>query len=525
MEAWHWNPTGVWSNPAGSGYFTGNATPGEPIRRSFGYPLPRRGYTHNEGTEEEGYSRLTDGDPATFWKSNPYLTHSFTGDSDDAFPQWAVVDLGGPRDVDAIRIAWAAPYATSYDIQYWTGDDAIKKPAVGTWKDFPGGAVRNAHGGTTMHKLGPAPVTVRFVRISMKASSETCAVARSRSPSVDRRDCLGYAIYEIGLGTLGNGGVFHDLVRHSPDQSQTSTQCSSVDPWHEPGDLDPRQRTQTGLDLFYTSGVTRGLPAMLPVAVLYGTPEDSAAEIAYVEKRGYPISYVELGEEADGQYMTPEHYAALYLQWATALHKVDPKLKLGGPAFTGVNEDIRAWPDASGKTSWFTRFLEYLKARGRIGDLAFMSFEHYPFEPCKATWDGLYDEPRLIRHILDVWRSDGLPKDVPLLATEVNISSQSNELFVDTFGGLWLADYVGAFLTAGGSETFYFHYLPSRLSEECDGTWGAFTTFASDGGRGIRQPTSQYFATQLVTQDWVQPGDEPHQVFRSRATRLTPPAG
>ena len=77
------------------------------------------------------------------------------------------------------------------------------------------------------------------------------------------------------------------------------------------------------------------LPAMIPVAMLYATPEDSAAEIAYIEKRGYPVSYVEMGEEPDGQFMLPEDYAALYLQWATALHRVDPKLKIGRASVHG----------------------------------------------------------------------------------------------------------------------------------------------------------------------------------------------
>ena len=107
-------------------------------------------------------------------------------------------------------------------------------------------------------------------------------------------------------------------------------------------------RIQTGFDLFFTSGYTNHLPAMIPIAMIYTTPEDSAAELAYIEKRGYPVSYVEMGEEPDGAYMMPEDYAALYVQWARALHKVDPKLKLGGPVFTGENEDIKVWPDAQG---------------------------------------------------------------------------------------------------------------------------------------------------------------------------------
>src|SRR5579872_1740806 len=71
IAAWHWNHDGSWSDPAGkSGYFTGNSEPAEFLRHSYGYPLPRRGNTRNGGTER-GYSRLTDGEPGTFWKRIP----------------------------------------------------------------------------------------------------------------------------------------------------------------------------------------------------------------------------------------------------------------------------------------------------------------------------------------------------------------------------------------------------------------------------------------------------------------------
>ena len=122
VEAWHWNPKGKWSEAGEKGYFVGDATPTEFIRHSFGYPLPHQGFSRPDGT---GYSRLTDGDTETYWKSNPYLSKAFTGEDDSLHPQWVVVDLAKPQDINAIRIHWADPYARQYLVQYWTGLDAV----------------------------------------------------------------------------------------------------------------------------------------------------------------------------------------------------------------------------------------------------------------------------------------------------------------------------------------------------------------------------------------------------------------
>jgi F5/8 type C domain len=517
IQAWHWNPQGVWSDPAGRGYFVGNAKPGDFIRHSFGYSLPHRGFTRNDGTDANGYSRITDGDEITYWKSNPYLTKAFTGEDDSNYPQWVVVDLANNHPVDAMRLSWGEPYARRYTVQYWTGEDPIKQPTKGTWVTFRGGTVTNGSGGTAMLSLNPSPMAVRYLRISMSESSNTC----DSHGSSDRRNCVGYAIREIYLGTLSADGKFHDLVRHTADPDQTTTYCSSVDPWHEPTGIEDKG-DQVGMDLFYTSGYTRGLPAMVPVAMLYGTPEDSANQIAYLKTRGYPISYIEMGEEPDGQFMLPEDYGALYLQWATALHKVDPSLKLGGPIFEGVNEDIQVWPDAQGRSSWLGRFISYLKSHNRLQDLAFMSFEHYPFEPCKIQWSNLYDEPTLISHILQVWRDDGVPPNVPMFITELNIAWNSGESFVDNFGSLWLADFVGSFLTAGGNGLYYFHYIPERLGHGCGSSMGTFGMFNVDRNYQITQPIAQYFASQLINLEWVQPGKGKHQVFPASADMIDP---
>ncbi len=510
VEAWHWNPQGTWSDAASeSGYFTGSSIPSEMIRHSYGYPLPHRGFTHNDGTER-GYSRLTDG-TAAYWKSNPYLTKSFTGEDDALHPQWVVIDLGSKQDVNAIRITWGEPFAKTYYVQFWTGGgNPIKQPATGIWQTFPGGAVSSGKGGDVTLPLSQSMVPVRFIRISMAESSDTC----DDHGSSDRRNCVGYAIRELYLGSADTVGKFHDAIRHDAGPEQTVTYCSSVDPWHSASDLYEKGGDQAGFDLFYTSGVTRGLPAMVPVAMLYGTPEDSAAEISYLEKRKYPISYIEMGEEPDGQFMLPEDYGALYLQWATALHKVDPALKLGGPVFEGVNQDIEVWPDGQGRVSWLGRFIDYLKGHNRLSDLTFFSFEHYPFEPCHTTWSSLYEEPKLMTHILQVWREDGLPSNVPMFDTETNISWNLNENFVDIFGGLWVADSIGSFLTGGGGGTYFFHYLPLPLGRGCGG-WGTFSMQVATPDYSVKSATAQFYASQIIAKEWVQPGDGLHKVFRA----------
>jgi F5/8 type C domain len=523
VEAWHWNPQGTWSERSGSsgkGYFTGSATPTEMLRYSYGYALPRRGFTRNDGTDNVGFSRLTDGDVNTFWKSNPYLTLHFTGESDTLHPQWVVMDLAQVQQVNSIRIAWGEPYARRYVVQYWTGDDPIHAPTRGTWQTFSQGAITAGKGKVETIHLSGSPVAVRFVRIWMTESSNTCATDSSKSNSTnnnDPRDCVGYAIRELYLGTTTEDGAFHDILRHTPDQEQTTTYCSSVDPWHQASDLGSTKQAQMGFDLFFTSGVTRGLPAMVPVAMLYDTPDNAAAEIAYLKARGYPISYVEMGEEADGQYMLPEDYAALYLQWATAIHRVDPALKLGGPSFQGVNKDIEAWPDANGKVSWTARFVDYLKQHGRMNDLAFFSFEHYPYEPCRTPWGMLYDEPELVSHIMQVWHEDGVPPDMPMFITEGNLSSGASETYEDIFAGVWLADYIGSFLNSGGKGVYFFHYLPLQMEPGCNSSPGTFGMFTIDASYQIQQPLAQFFVAQLINLEWAQPAGSEHQVFAAKS--------
>lgn len=506
MAAWHWTENGNWSDLQNKrGYFTGSAEPGQPLRYILSYALPHRGFATS------GDSPLR-GPNLSYWKSNPYLTSKFTNESDALHPQWVVADLKSEKPVNAIRIAWVNPYATAYQVEYWEGKgkDALDFDAgpEGAWKVFSSGRVENAQGGTVILRLADAPVSTRFVRVLMSQSSNTC----DDHGAEDVRNCVGYAIQEIRVGSLDGSGAFVEAQKIFTEHP--STYCSSsIDPWHSAEDVDATGNYQhSGFDIFFTSGLTNNLPAMVPVTMLYGNPEDAAAEIAYIEKRNYKLGYVEMGEEPDGKHTMPEDYAALYVQWADAIHRVDPKLKLGGPVFEGVTEDIRVWPDAQGRVSWMGRFLDYLRSHGRLGDLAFVSFEHYPFEPCTITWKTLYMEPQLMKHILQVWRDDGVPKSVPLMVTENHLAANLTGPMTTIFAALWLVDNVGSFFEGGGAAFYHSPIQPQGIENSCLG-WASWSNFVSNENYEIKGYTSPYFAAHMINLEWVQHRSGMHRMF------------
>src|ERR1700727_1314386 len=130
------------------------------------------------GIGNTGFSRITDGDESTYWKSNPYLTSRYTGEDDALHPQWIILDLSREELVDTLKISWAEPYAKDYVLQYWTGADPLHLPARGAWVTFPQGVINTGHGGMAVHPLSELPVPLRCVGIWMTTSSNTCDTHR-----------------------------------------------------------------------------------------------------------------------------------------------------------------------------------------------------------------------------------------------------------------------------------------------------------------------------------------------------------
>src|SRR6266566_66251 len=194
VDAWHWNPQGVWSDTGNKqGYWISDGKVNAPIWASYGYRLPRRGNTIDQGNND-GYSRLDDGDRENFWKSNPYLDRHFTHEDNSLHPQWIVIEFSEQKSINAAHLFWGTPFASNYRVQYARFDDTsdIALNPTGMWHDFPGGhpGSKSAQefNGEVFLRLAAAPIKTRFVRILMTKSSDTAVPG-----STDVRDQLGFA--------------------------------------------------------------------------------------------------------------------------------------------------------------------------------------------------------------------------------------------------------------------------------------------------------------------------------------------
>ncbi|WP_157366200.1 discoidin domain-containing protein [Arthrobacter sp. Soil763] len=509
VKAWHWNPRGTWSEAGKEqGYWTSSSEPVEDYGVSYGYRLPRRGNTIDQG-KNSGHSRLNDDDVTTFWKSNPYLDSHFTGQPDSLHPQWIMVEFPHAVPVDTVRFDWGTPYATSFKVQRWQGRDARFPVDNGTWRDFPQAAHRGT-GGSQSVRVAAKPVDVQYLRILLTADSNTAPAG-----SKDIRDRLGVAVRELYIGQQ-QGASFVDHVVHRSSHRQTVMWTSSTDPWHRKEDLDTDYE-HASFERLFASGLTRGEPMMVPVPALYGTPEDAAALARYLGKRGFPVQRVEVGEEPDGQLAQPEHYGALYVQMAAAMKAVNPDLQFGGPGYQTTLPDWVHWPDDKGVRSWTGRFVSYLRQRDAMEDFDFFSFEWYPFDDVCANPAGtLPQNPGLLAALLKRQADAGLPAEVPKVITEYGYSSFVGEVELGLPGAIVNAETSAMFLAMGGETSYFYGIEPNwvfqdEVGEKCD-TSGNLMLFQFYDEWKIR-PIATFQAARLVNHHWLEAGTGEHTLY------------
>jgi hypothetical protein len=338
----------------------------------------------------------------------------------------------------------------------------------------------------------------------------------TQTDSTDIRDRLGFAVSEIGVGIHLADGTFADAVRHGQDrQHQTIMHVSSTDPWHRAVDRD-NETEQPSPARIVQSGLARHLPIMMPVGILYDTPENAIAELHYLRNARAQVRQIELGEEPDGQLVTAADYGTLYLEFSRRIHAIFPDVITGGPSLmNGVSD---TWLDDSADQSWTSQFIRFLRDNQTLDQLGFFSFEMFPFDDmCGSSRKKLLQRSRLMDELYHRLDLDGVPKSVPWAITEYGFSAFAGHAMVELPSALLNTDLVADFLTRGGKAAYLYGYNPNLLlagETRCAGH-GNMMLWQADAQRQARWPMPTYYAARMMTQEWVQPGAAHHNLYRA----------
>jgi F5/8 type C domain len=495
-QVWHWSSYGRWSDQEHhQGYWTGDSARDDNHELSFGYRLPRRGNSRDEANDD-GFSRIDDGDVATFWKSNPYLDPKLDGIGVER--QWVIVDLGRERRIDTAQIHWAEPYASEFRLQRWVGSDQYD----GNWRDLT--PALSGHPGTQSFAFGPA--TTRFVRILLEQSSHV-----SKSVEQDPRDAMGYAISEVGLGITPKGSVFRDYVRHDGSgHRQTQIFVSSTDPWHREVDRDP-DSVQPSPVVLHARALFAG-PFMIALGLVTDTPENALAEFNYFRRRGLPIDRVELGEEPEGQLAPPRMVAALYDRLALQIAREDPHILIGGPSLIDPSADTTLDDQDD---SWTKAFLQSLRASRPPSPIAFISTELYPVENLCAPPVAMLDEAASSpKKMTERFSEDGA-SEFSAVITEYGLSPYGGKALLGVTSALADAEILGNSLSQGVLRMYIYGTSPTlavRGERRCAG-WGNLNLWKSDRRGHIRSGSILLRVFKALRDRWSNPNDAQEELL------------
>ncbi len=145
-----------------------------------------------------------------------------------------------------------------------------------------------------------------------------------------------------------------------------------------------------------------------------------------------------------------------------------------------------------------------------------MSFEHYPFMLNGVgppnDWDSLYLEPGIMKHVLQMWRDDGVPKDVPLVISESGITAGSGKrgYMGVTGNAIWECDAFGTFFEQGGTA----FYRPAINN----GAGGRRNSKGPPGGGAYGTPDyTPFTSAHLINFEWLQHEAGANQIYPASA--------
>ena len=502
-DDYHWNSSGSYDAnkywvPSGTTYSAGFQTC-EIYRgttsTSYGYP-----------------SNIDDGSASTTWMSNV--------DTDFPDHQWVYIDMGAKNTaVSAVSILWGNPYATSFEVQYDNNNGSLYTSNTETiWTTTSSGTVVGT-GGTQVVSF--TSVNTRYIRILMTASSNGANGA--------------YAIAEL---YVYNGAALVSK-NSATEANQSPMVVSSTDPasansggsctGYNPNYYVPSSDFKT-----YMTAVNamspKGIP-LITVNVGTGTPSEAASWVHYANAvQGYGITYWQIGNETNGNWetggpMNANDYGRRFMEYYSAMQTEAASdgvpISILGPVPGSPNGSSNAY-DGNSYIQDFLLRLYNDPGGNAISDLGGLDYHWYP--GVNAFPAGFSTPAQLANFpvTLSGWLSAvGLSlNSIPILMSEYNCNASTPNVTVQEANGLWLADWLGTFITGFGSNGF------SNLWDVING--GNDHTVTTGGDLGYLdnsapyQQHATYWAMQMMATDWAISGDSStHELVNTASSAVT----
>ncbi len=109
-----------------------------------------------------------------------------------------------------------------------------------------------------------------------------------------------------------------------------------------------------------------------------------------------------------------------------------------------------------------------------------------------------------------------MPKSVPLMVTESSVAAGLTGPMSQIFGGLWLAESIGAFFEGGGAAYYHSPIQPQPTQKTCQG-YASWSNFEADRDYNISGYTAFYWAAHMINLEWAAHHSGVHRMFPSTA--------
>ncbi|MBN1306276.1 MAG: hypothetical protein JXA18_00055 [Chitinispirillaceae bacterium] len=450
-------------------------------------------------------SNITDGDTATWWRSDDLIAGS---------QPYCYLELAESAPVDSIVIFWGERYAVDFDVDFFTKTNCPYPGPFGHPEDLWKNEKSVADNDQLLSAFGLLDSTpVRHVRILIRKFKEG-------EKSVEIRE-----VYLFSKGVQVSKNRDEYTGGGSGDQTRVIAMPTFIGNVKRPGTASWQTWHFESFMEYVHSFPDSAVPV---ICVNYGTgtPEEAAACVHYANRvKKYGIQFWEIGNELDGAWedggpVTAKMYAEKFMLFSKVMKNVDSSIKVFGPLLSN------AWFDASNSglcegKSWMKAFIDIVGEAEKTDGNKYcdgIDFHSYPYWDNSVDIGGMLasvDELYLQLDSIRCWIDSSLvaPEKVFVMMSEFNSSTVLSDLLQQPVNGLFVANmYAGLAEKFGDRAMSIFWDSYEDGGEGSNGTFGSLSLFNSLGS-GYRSsltkaPSAAYWALYTAQTLWIDPDGE-----------------